>query len=108
MRRAPEVAWWIAATVVGLSLTGLCAWFAFKIPPGRVSIRVANEGSGDFTTDLNWFWAGAAAAILTVRVIALLWRFSDLLTGRIWTWRIVRAVKRERAERGMDRPRERD
>jgi hypothetical protein len=105
VRRVPELVWWIGATVVGLAAAGLCAWLAVQIPPGKVTIRVADQ-TGDFTTDLNWFWAGMALMIVIGLVTVLLWRFSDLLRDRIWSWRTVRAVKRARDEGGAEAPRQ--
>jgi hypothetical protein len=78
---------------------GLFAYLAFRIPAGSATIRAANEVSGDFTTDLNWFWAGAAAAVISVLVIALAWRFSDWFSDRLWTLRWTRVLKRAVRER---------
>ena len=102
MRRVPEAVWWIVATVLGLSLAGLFAWIAFRVPPG-VRVRAANKVNGDFTTDLKLLWAGLAAFILIVVVTAVVWRFTDALQ----TLRLRRAVKRARRDRATGDSQER-
>lgn len=100
MKRVPEAVWWIAVTALVLGAAAASLWIGSEVRPGTEVL--VGSPSGIHRSDLKIVWYAVGWGLISGWAIAAIWRLSVLTRNKLWTWRTVQSVRRERQDRAAE------